>query len=85
MPLTATEIKIELLRRGVSIQELARRWHVYADNISRVIHRRKGFSQQEIRKKLANFLGVPLSEVGREPVHSVPHKTKPKRRYKRIA
>lgn len=65
MNLSSAEIKIRLIRRGVSVTALARRWDVPIENLSRVIHRTPGFVFPEIRQQLADFLGVPLNAVGR--------------------
>jgi lambda repressor-like predicted transcriptional regulator len=67
MKLDATEIKIRLMRKGVTISELAAEWEVDRENLSRVINRTKGFVFPEIRKKLADFIGVPESAIGRHP------------------
>lgn len=64
--LSPTEIKIMLLRRGVSAAELARRWSVPRENVTRVINRTDGYVFPEIRRKLADFLNVHISAVGRE-------------------
>lgn len=64
--LSATEIKIRLLKRGVSAAELARRWNVPRQNVTRVINRTSGFVFPEIRQKLAEFLDVPVTTIGRE-------------------
>lgn len=67
MPLSAVQIKTEMLNRGDTVAGLARRWGTSAGKVSRVIHRHVGFVYPEIRKKLARYLRVPVSEVGREP------------------
>jgi hypothetical protein len=74
-PLTSDEIRIKLrFEKRVSIAELARRWTeelgrpVWASDISAVIARRPDIVLQEIREKLADFLGVDVSQVGREPL-----------------
>lgn len=66
MKLSSTEIKIRLLRREVSAAKLASDWNIPPENLSRVINRTPGFVFPEIREKLADFLGVPVSAVGRE-------------------
>lgn len=71
MPLSAVDIKKEMLERGDAITDLARRWGTTATKISRVIHRHEGFVYPEIRKKLARYLKVSVSEVGREPQKQV--------------
>lgn len=67
MPLSPVQIKVELLNRGDTIAKLARRWGTSPWVVSRVIHRRGQFVYPEVRKKLARYLKVPVSEVGREP------------------
>ena len=66
MKLSSTEIKIRLLKRGVTAADLARRWNVPRQNVTRVINRTPGFVFPEIRQKLADFLEVPVEAVGRE-------------------
>jgi len=68
MPLSPVQIKTEMLNRGDTIAGLARRWKTSPTKVSRVVHRHDGFVYPEIRKKLARYLRVPVSEVGREPV-----------------
>lgn len=68
MQLSPTEIKIRLLKAGISAAQLARDWGVPKENLSRVINRTPGFVFPEIRRMLAAFLRVPVSAVGREPV-----------------
>lgn len=67
MHLSSTEIKIRLLRRGVTAAALARQWSVPPENLCRVINRTPGFVFPEIRQLLADFLGVPMEAVGRSP------------------
>ena len=67
MPLSAVQIKTEMLVRGDTIAGLARRWGTTGTILSRVIHRYGQFVYPEVRKKLARYLKVPVSEVGREP------------------
>lgn len=71
MKLSSTEIKIRLLRRGVTAATLAEDWQIPRENLSRVINRTPGFVFPAIRQKLADFLGVPVSAVGRETSRSV--------------
>lgn len=66
MPLTALEIKIEILRRGDTIAGLARKWGCWDNDIHRVIQRTPGRALPKVRKKLARYLGVPINEIGRE-------------------
>lgn len=76
-PLTAKEIRIMLLDKEISITELARRWteatgkKIWPSDISAVIARREGNVFQEIRELLADFLGVQVSQVGREPLREI--------------
>jgi transposase-like protein len=67
MPLSAVEIKKQILDRGDTVADLARRWGTSRTIVSRVIHRNSESVYPEIRKKLARYLKVPVSEVGREP------------------
>ncbi len=53
--------------RGFTQARLAREWNVPAWNLRAVIHRHPEVVYQPIREKLAEFLGVPVSDVGREP------------------
>lgn len=71
MKLTSTEIKIELLKRGITSSDLARKWEIPKENLSRVINRTPGFVFPEIRKRLARFLKVPVSAIGREDTRNV--------------
>lgn len=66
MPLMPLEIKIEILRRGDTIAGLARKWGCWDNDIHRVIQRTPGRALPEVRKKLAKYLRVPISEIGRE-------------------
>jgi ribosome-binding protein aMBF1 (putative translation factor) len=68
MALTATDIKKRLLEKGVSVAELARRWKTKREIVSRVIHRQGGVVYPDVRRKLAQYLGVSVAEVGREPI-----------------
>ncbi len=70
MILSTTEIKIRLLKKGIKPSELARHWDIPHENLSRVIHRTHGFVFPEIRERLAQFLGVPISAIGRESTRS---------------
>lgn len=73
-PLTATDIKVVILRRGDTLAGLARAWdeerpelHINEQVLSRVIHRRAPYVYSEVRQLLADYLGVDVSRVGREP------------------
>lgn len=79
MPLSPLEIKIRILKKGDTIAGLARLWATTPEVVSRVIHRRDYFVYPEIREKLADYLGVPVSKVGREP------SVNPKSKYARVA
>ena len=70
MPLSPVEIKVELLQRGVSVADLARRWNTTREIVSRVIHRDGKYVYPEVRQRLARYLGVPVSEVGQDPKRS---------------
>lgn len=65
MPLSPLDIKIEVMRRGDTFTKLARKWRTTPGIISRVVNRRAPFVYPEIREKLARYLDVPVSEVGR--------------------
>lgn len=74
VPLTATDIKVVILRNGDTLAGLARAWRdedpslqVDEQVLSRVIHRRAPYVYQEVRERLAKYLGVDVSQVGREP------------------
>ena len=74
MALSPLEIKVEILRRGDTLAGLARGWqaenpdlHITEQVLSRVIHRRAPYVYPEVKQLLANYLGVDVSEVGREP------------------
>jgi len=54
------------MKKGVSVTELAKRWGTTREIVSRVIHRYGGYAYPEIRRKLARYLGVPVSEIGRD-------------------
>ncbi len=68
MPLTPIDIKTEILKRGDTQAGLARKWGVRIEDIARVIHRDSRYTYPIVRKKLAQYMGVPVSEVGREPI-----------------
>lgn len=77
MALSPVEIKIKILSRGDTLAGLARRWKVEnpcllvnEQMISRVIHRRAPYVYPEVRQLLADYLGVDVSEVGREPARA---------------
>ena len=77
MPLSALEIKVRILKKGDTIAGLAREWKTTPEVISRVIHRRGYFVYPDIRSRLATYLGVHVSKVGRAPSHN------PKSKYAR--
>lgn len=66
MPLSPVDIKKTLLERGDSVAALARRFGTEREKLSRVIHRQGQFVYPQIRRKLARYLRVPISEVGQE-------------------
>lgn len=74
MALSAIQIKMELLRRGHSVAALARKWNTTREIVSRVIHRDGKYVYPDIRRKLASYLGVKISEIGQDP------KRKPKKK-----
>ena len=67
MPLSPLEIKVKILRNGNTIAGLAREWGTTPEVISRVIYRRGYAVYPEVRQKLADYLGVSVKKVGREP------------------
>jgi lambda repressor-like predicted transcriptional regulator len=67
MTLSPTEIKVKLLKNGDTIAGLAREWGTTPEVVSRVIYRRGYAVYPEVRQKLADYLGVSVSKVGREP------------------
>jgi lambda repressor-like predicted transcriptional regulator len=71
MSLSGLQIKVELLKRGHSVADLARRWGTTREIVSRVIHRDGKYVYPEIRAKLARYLGVPVSDVGQSPKRKV--------------
>jgi hypothetical protein len=77
MQLSATEIKVRMLKNGDTIAGLARQWGTTPEVVSRVIYRRGYAVYPEVRQKLADYMGVPVKKVGREPSKN------PKSRYSR--
>jgi lambda repressor-like predicted transcriptional regulator len=67
MQLSPTEIKVRILKNGDTIAALARDWGTTREVLSRVIHRRGEYLYPEVRQKLADYLQVRVSRVGREP------------------
>lgn len=65
MPLSPIDIKIVLLRNGDNFVKLARKWKTTPQVISRVVNRRSPFVYPEVRIRLAKYLDVPVSEIGR--------------------
>ncbi len=55
------KIKIALLHRGDTIQALADRWGCTRELLTKVIHCERG--NPELRKKLARYVGVPVSQL----------------------
>ncbi len=76
MPLSSTEIKIEILRRGDTLAGLALKWGFSRSKLSRVVNRSGQFVYPSIRKRLARYLKVPVSDIGREPQKVVPKQVK---------
>lgn len=70
MPLSPIDIKIRIMQRGDTIKGLADRWHTTPEILGRVIWRRWSFVYPAIRRKLATYLGVKVSEVGQDPKRS---------------
>jgi hypothetical protein len=71
MALSANEIKMRMLAKETTFSELARRWNTTPQILYRVVYRRGQFVYPDVRKRLARFLGVPISEIGREPQKQV--------------
>jgi lambda repressor-like predicted transcriptional regulator len=76
MPLSPVEIKVEILKRGDTLAGLAKRWGTSRSKLSRVVNRSGQFVYPHIRRKLARYLKVSISEVGREPQKIVPKQAK---------
>ncbi len=76
MPLSPGEIKQQIWGRGHTVAVLASKWGVSKSKVSRVINRSGQFVYPHIRKKLARYLKVPISEVGREPQKVMPKSAK---------
>lgn len=79
MALSPVEIKVQILRNGHTLAGLARLWKernpslcVTEQVLSRVIHRRAPYVYPEVRQLLADYLGVDVSQVGREPIERPP-------------
>ncbi|MDT5061476.1 MAG: hypothetical protein QOH63_1935 [Acidobacteriota bacterium] len=65
MPLSPLDIKISVMKNGDNFVKLARKWKTTPGVISRVVNRREPFVYPEVRIKLAKYLDVSVSEVGR--------------------
>lgn len=65
MPLSPLDIKISVMKKGDNFVKLAKRWKTTPGVISRVVNRREPFVYPEVRIKLAHYLNVPVSDVGR--------------------
>ena len=74
MPFKPIDIKIQIMRRGDTIAGLARKWGCWDNDIHRVIQRTPGRALPKVRKKLANYLGVSISEIGREATRRLKRK-----------
>ena len=72
MPLSSIEIKVEILKRGDTLAGLAKRWGASRWVLSRVVNRSGQFVYPSVRRKLARYLKVPVSDVGREPQKASP-------------
>jgi lambda repressor-like predicted transcriptional regulator len=66
MPLSPTDIKVTIMKRGDTLAGLARRWNTTRDVLSRIVHRHDGYAYPVERQKLAKYLGVPVAQIGRE-------------------
>jgi hypothetical protein len=74
MALSATDIKVKILRNGDTLAGLARKWQdenpgvvITEQVLSRVIHRRAPYVYPEVKQLLANYLQKPVRQIGREP------------------
>lgn len=74
MPLSATDIKIKILRNGDTLAGLARKWQeehpglvVTEQVLSRVIHCRPPYVYPEVKQLLADYLRKPVAQIGRQP------------------
>jgi hypothetical protein len=83
-PLSATDIKVVILQRGDTLAGMARMWdeerpelHINEQVLSRVIHRRAPYVYPEVRQLLADYLGVDVSRVGREPSKEIAPEEEP--------
>lgn len=79
MALTALEIKLKIMANGDTVAGLARRWDVWPAYVTYVINGTPGRDLNDVRKKLARYLGVSVDEIPRQ---DAPGKTsrKPKKR-----
>jgi len=68
--MTPLDIRIELLRRGVSVRELARQAGVSPTSISNVIHGR--LKSRRLRKIVAHAIGRTPEELWQEGNMSTP-------------
>ncbi len=65
-PLTPKDIKRVLFEQGDTIAGLARDWGVSSWQLRAVIYRYPEVVYQEIRERLADYIGCDVSQVGRE-------------------
>lgn len=72
--LTADEQKFMIEAVGESIAGLARQFKCWDNDIARVISRTPGRALPAVRKRLARFLGVPVSAIGREAARKLKKK-----------
>lgn len=70
-PLTPVQITRALEDKGYSQARWARERGFTPWQLRAVIHRNPEVVYQEIRELLAEFLGVPIAAVGREPARVV--------------
>lgn len=68
--MTPVEIRIELLRRGISVRGLARQLGVSPQAISAVIHRR--LKSRQLREAIAHAIGRTPEELWQEVNMSTP-------------
>jgi ribosome-binding protein aMBF1 (putative translation factor) len=59
--MTATEIKVKLLQKGITQKDLAHRWNKPQSTVSRIVNRT--LQSRALETKLARIIGVKLSEL----------------------
>lgn len=59
--MTATEIKVILLQKGIRQKDLAERWGKPTSTVSRIVN--KTLQSRNLEKKLARVCGVTFEEL----------------------